>query len=338
MKSKKVLITAVVAVVFLTVALFVIVFSMQNAKAQQSVPIEDTAEELPTEAVTEEPAETTETEIPEKATEAEEPAETPEQPADLSVGEEEATETEEPAETQEVSAAEARDGQLRIGRFTQSEKKLKPSEVVDSNWKAEKPGAADITEDQAIETAKQAGKEIFGLKDTEISSAEFQKDKTGQRASYWMIQFKEDGLLVEIDSLSGNIARAYSETRRSDKTKRENLGKEKFSKMLNDIAVAEESAQGGEYTAATKAVAEKFIDGKVEKYMLNAVHGDGEHYPLVSIDVIMEDGTVYEFEWSRENAKAEPKICSMDAFPSWDHFMEWTCWDVDMILLGHDPV
>jgi len=88
MKSKKVLITAVVTVVVLTIALFAIVFSMQHAMAQKGAPVED----VPTEAVTEEPAETTESEIPEKTAKTEEteelPAELPEeaeaQPDELS--------------------------------------------------------------------------------------------------------------------------------------------------------------------------------------------------------------------------------------------------------------
>jgi len=334
MKSKKVLITAVVTVVVLTIALFAIVFSMQHAMAQKGAPVED----VPTEAVTEEPAETTESEIPEKTAKTEEteelPAELPEeaeaQPDELSEETEEAAEITEPAEEMTF------EGELTISGFTQSQKKLKESEVVEQNWKTKEPSAADISKEQAIETAKHAGKEIFGLKDLEVKTAEFQKDMSGQRGSYWLIEFKEDELSVSVDSLSGNIARAYSEYRRS--VNHEEMKQGEVSKVGNEIVKAEESEQGGEYTAATRAIAEKCIDGKVKSYSLNAVHGTGMHYPLVSIDVEMEDGFIYEFEWARSDKDAEIKICSMDAFPGQDHFRAWAYWDADLILFGDDPV
>ena len=340
MKNKSVLITAGIAVVFLTAILFVIVFSMQHARAEQPLEMEQTAEELPQEIIAEESAET---ELPEEETEQtdtaapEDPAgteetEAPAEQTDTAAPEESAEDPEEETEAAaEGEEEEKATGGITIGCFTQSQKNLKPSEVVESNWKNKKPSAADITEEQAIEIATNAGKEIFGLKNTEIETAEFYKDMTGQRSSYWQIWFKEGDLVIDIDSLSGNIARADSEYHRENGTPWN--PSDPFYRTEDQIWNEEESGQG-DFTAATKAIAEKYIKGKVKQYSLNAVHDGGKHYPLVSIDVVMEDGTVYEFEWARCGKDGTPTICYMFAFPSWDHFGAWASWDADLIASG----
>ncbi len=334
MKSKKVLITAMVVVIFLTALLFVIVFSMQNARAEQTVPLEEAAEELPTEAVTEESSEAAE--LPEKAAEAdiaeEQPAELPEeaeeQPEELSVGTEE-----EVAETEETPTAETFNEEVKIGCYTQSQKKITLKEAVSPNWEGAEPSAADISKELALCIAEQAAKDIFEWENPKWAAIEFEKDKTGQRGDYWEVQFGEAELIVRVDALSGKVASAYSETRRSNEdTKTHRSVNDPFYKTDSQIWTEEETEQGGEYTAATRAIVEKYIDGKVEKYMLNAVHDAGKCYPLVSIDVLMEDGAVYEFEWARCGKNGELKICSMDSFPSWDHFVAWAYWDADLIL------
>lgn len=344
MKSKSVLITAAIVVIVLTAILFVVVFSMQGARAEQAVPMEEATEEVPAEAVTEDPAEA---EVPEKAAEAEEepalveteeqPAETPEQPAetekesaDISVGKE-------TTETEETLTAETYNEEVKIGCYTQSQKKVTLKEAAMPNWEGANPSAADISEELALCIAEQAAKDILEWENPKYAAIEFNKDKTGQRGDFWEVQFGECELVVQVDSLSGKVAYAYSEARRSPENHAK-MEQGKVSKIMNDICIAEESAQGGEYTAATKAIAEKYIDGKVEKYVLNAVHGTGFEYPLVSIDVVMEDGTVYEFEWAREKEGAEIKICSLTSFPSWEHFLASAGWDVDLILNGGDPV
>lgn len=320
MKSKRVLLIGGSIAAFLMVALAVLVFTMPNVLAQKTVvmdePIPETeVTELTEDLSAEEPADN----APEDAVIADEPAEVPDSAAEPTLQE----------------LPEIPEGKLRILCHGESRKKLDPEEVVLPNWKeGAKAGAADLSEEEAIETATYAA-QVFGVKDLTVKSAAFSKDMTGQRGNYWYIIFQEDELGICVDALSGAVTNAYSEYRRSSK-EREVLEQGEFNKVMNQIVAEEETAEGGVYTAATRAIAEKFI-GNVKEYSLNAVHGDGTHYPLVSIDVVAEDGSVYEFEWATTGDDHRIELCSLMSFLSWDHFMAGTTWDVDLILNGGEP-
>ena len=330
MKSRKVLMIGGALAVVLTAMLVVGVFSMQGALAQKTVTIDEPAADAAEELMETPAAEVSDgklamTDVPEEA-----PAEPPEESAAQDLPQE--VIGEEPIETEAVMTY---DIELAISCFTQNKKNIKESEAVQGNWQAQQPGAADISRDEAMGIARVAAKEIFGLKDWNFRSVEFRKYVTGQRGSYWYMQFDADGLSISIDALSGNIACAYSESRRGKDIE---IDAAKFNQKMNEIVKQEDSEKGGEYTAATKAIAEKYISGEVKGYTLNAVHGDGEHFPLVSIDVEMKDGSLYELEWSKTGDNGEIEICSLTCFPSHDHFRAGAYWDADLILFGDDPV
>ena len=324
MKSKRVLLIGGSIAAFLMVALAVLVFTMPNVLAQKTVvmdePIPETeVTELTEDLSAEEPAEEPADNAPEDAVIADEPAEALDSAAEPTLQE----------------LPEIPEGKLRILCHGESRKKLDPEEVVLSNWKeGAEAGAADLSEEEAIETATYAA-QVFGVKDLTVKSAAFYKDMTGQRGNYWYVIFQEDELGICVDALSGAVTNAYSEYRRGIK-ERETFDSAALRKIMKDICAAEESENGGVYTAATRAIAEKYI-GKVEKYILGAVHSDATSYPLVVIDVTAEDGTVYQFEWATTGKDGKIELASMTGFLSQEHYSAWATWDADLILNGGEP-
>ncbi len=290
MKNKRVILIAAAMVAMSTAALFLTVFSAQEARAQQ--PLAVTAEE---------------------------------QLAALPI--------EEAVAAQPVS--------LPIGPPPLPQKELTAEEVVFQNWVEGEPGSADITGEQAIENAVLVAKTLFDIEEPTVMDVNFYKDMTGQRSNYWYIAFVEESLMMGVDALTGNMYYADA-----DKLYERGEGyyfphqsseevydpeQDEYKKLV-DKMFAEIINENSEYMIATLEFAEDFLPGgAVKQTEVNAVHGDGQHHPAVSIFVEMQDGTGYNVEWVKDGQTGELLLYRLYAYPTWDHLMAGVTHHADML-------
>lgn len=290
MKNKRVILIAGAMVAMCTAALFLTVFSAQEARAQQPL------------AVTEE-----------------------EQLAALPIEETQAA--------QPVS--------LPIGPPPMPQKELTAEEVVFPNWIVDEPGPADITSEQAVENAVLVAKTLFGIEKPTVMDVNFYKDMTGQRSNYWYIAFVEESLMMSVDALTGNVYCADADKlyERGEgyyfphQSSEEEYDPEQDEyKKLVDKMFAEIINENSEYMIATLEFAEDFLSGgAVKQTEVNAVHGDGQHHPAVSIFVEMQDGTGYNVEWVKDGQTGELLLYRLYAYPTWEHLMAGVVHHADML-------
>lgn len=230
---------------------------------------------------------------------------------------------------------------LPIGPVPLPAKELTAEEVVFPNWIEEEPGPADITGEQAVENATLVAKTLFGIEKPTVMDVRFFKDMTGQRSSNWYIAFVEESLMMDVDALTGNVYCADA-----DKLYERGEGyyfphqsseevydpeQDEYKKLV-DKMFAEIINENSEYMIATLEFAEDFLPGgAVKQTEVNAVHGDGQHHPAVSIFVEMKDGTGYNIEWVKDGQTGELLLYRLYAYPTWDHLMAGVAHHADML-------
>lgn len=248
---------------------------------------------------------------------------------------------EEQLATLPVEEATAQPVSLPIGPVPLPAKELKAEEVVFPNWIEEEPGPADITGEQAVENATLVAKTLFGIEKPTVMDVRFFKDMTGQRSSNWYIAFVEESLMMDVDALTGNVYCADA-----DKLYERGEGyyfphqsseevydpeQDEYKKLV-DKMFAEIINENSEYMIATLEFAEDFLPGgAVKQTEVNAVHGDGQHHPAVSIFVEMKDGTGYNIEWVKDGQTGELLLYRLYAYPTWDHLMAGVAHHADML-------
>lgn len=230
---------------------------------------------------------------------------------------------------------------LPIGPPPMPQKELTAEEVVFPNWIVDEPGPADITSEQAVENAVLVAKTLFGIENPTVMDVKFFKDMTGQRSNYWYIAFVEESLMMGVDALTGNMYYADA-----DKLYERGEGyyfphqsseevydpeQDEYKKLV-DKMFAEIINENSEYMIATLEFAEDFLPGgAVKQTEVNAVHGDGQHHPAVSIFVEMKDGTGYNIEWVKDGQTGELLLYRLYAYPTWDHLMAGVAHHADML-------
>ena len=248
---------------------------------------------------------------------------------------------EEQLATLPVEEATAQPVSLPIGPVPLPAKELKAEEVVFQNWVEGEPGSADITGEQAIENATLVAKTLFGIEEPTVMDVRFFKDMTGQRSSNWYIAFVEESLMMDVDALTGNVYCADA-----DKLYERGEGyyfphqsseevydpeQDEYKKLVNKM-FADIISENSEYMIATLEFAEDFLPGgAVKQTEVNAVHGDGQHHPAVSIFVEMKDGTGYDIEWVKDGQTGELLLYRLYAYPTWDHLMAGVAHHADML-------
>lgn len=248
---------------------------------------------------------------------------------------------EEQLATLPVEDATAQPVSLPIGPVPLPAKELKAEEVVFPNWIVDEPGPADITSEQAVENAVLVAKTLFGIEKPTVMDVNFYKDMTGQRSNYWYIAFVEESLMMGVDALTGNMYYADADKlyeRGEDYYFPHQSSEEVYDpeqdeyKKLVDKMFAEIINENSEYMIATLEFAEDFLPGgAVKQTEVNAVHGDGQHHPAVSIFVEMKDGTGYDIEWVKDGQTGELLLYRLYAYPTWDHLMAGVAHHADML-------
>lgn len=248
---------------------------------------------------------------------------------------------EEQLATLPVEEATAQPVSLPIGPVPLPAKELKAEEVVFPNWIVDEPGPADITSEQAVENAVLVAKTLFGIEKPTVMDVNFYKDMTGQRSNYWYIAFVEESLMMGVDALTGNMYYADADKlyeRGEDYYFPHQSSEEVYDpeqdeyKKLVDKMFAEIINENSEYMIATLEFAEDFLPGgAVKQTEVNAVHGDGQHHPAVSIFVEMKDGTGYDIEWVKDGQTGELLLYRLYAYPTWDHLMAGVAHHADML-------
>ena len=213
--------------------------------------------------------------------------------------------------------------------------------MVFPNWIVDEPGPADITSEQAVENAVLVAKTLFGIEKPTVMDVNFYKDMTGQRSNYWYIAFVEESLMMGVDALTGNMYYADADKlyeRGEDYYFPHQSSEEVYDpeqdeyKKLVDKMFAEIINENSEYMIATLEFAEDFLPGgAVKQTEVNAVHGDGQHHPAVSIFVEMKDGTGYDIEWVKDGQTGELLLYRLYAYPTWDHLMAGVAHHADML-------
>ena len=248
---------------------------------------------------------------------------------------------EEQLATLPVEEATAQPVSLPIGPVPLPAKELKAEEVVFQNWVEGEPGSADITGEQAIENATLVAKTLFGIEKPTVMDVRFFKDMTGQRSSNWYIAFVEESLMMDVDALTGNVYCADA-----DKLYERGEGyyfphqssedeydpeQDEYKKLVNKM-FADIISENSEYMIATLEFAEDFLPGgAVKQTEVNAVHGDGQHHPAVSIFVEMKDGTGYDVEWVKDGQTGELLLYRLYAYPTWEHLLRGETHHADML-------
>ena len=248
---------------------------------------------------------------------------------------------EEQLATLPVEEATAQPVSLPIGPVPLPAKELKAEEVVFQNWVVGEPGSADITGEQAVENATLVAKTLFGIENPTVMDVRFFKDMTGQRSSNWYIAFVEESLMMDVDALTGNVYCADA-----DKLYERGEGyyfphqsseevydpeQDEYKKLV-DKMFAEIINENSEYMIATLEFAEDFLPGgAVKQTEVNAVHGDGQHHPAVSIFVEMKDGTGYDIEWVKDGETGKLLLYRLYAYPTWEHLLRGETHHADML-------
>lgn len=200
-----------------------------------------------------------------------------------------------PAEGLEPAAGS---GQLPIGPAGGASREALEGQVIQKMAYVQgEPGAAHITREAALDSARVVLASMFGMELPPEAAAAFWKDATGQYGDYWEVSYGSDPaaepeyVLALINAMSGQVY--FMETGRF------------FDPAYNiPLAQLPEDDSGRpiepecqEYIEAAQALAETWLlaEGEAAEYTVGATHGDNVMAQCVDVD-IYTNGLCYRME------------------------------------------
>lgn len=200
-----------------------------------------------------------------------------------------------PAEGLEPAAGS---GQLPIGPAGGASREALEGQVIQTAaYTQGEPGAAHITREAALDSARVVLASMFGMELPPEAAAAFWKDATGQYGDYWEVSYGSDPaaepeyVLALINAMSGQVY--FVETGRF------------FDPAYNiPLAQLPEDDSGRpiepecqEYIEAAQALAETWLlaEGEWAEYTVGATHGDNVMAQCVAVD-IDTNGLCYRME------------------------------------------
>lgn len=200
-----------------------------------------------------------------------------------------------PAEGLEPAAGS---GQLPIGPAGGASREALEGQVIQTAaYTQGEPGAAHITREAALDSARVVLASMFGMELPPEAAAAFWQDPTGQYGDYWEVSYGSDPavepeyVLALINAMSGQVY--FVETGRF------------FDPAYNiPLAQLPEDASGRpiepecqEYIEAAQALAETWLlaEGEWAEYTVGATHGDNVMAQCVAVD-IDTNGLCYRME------------------------------------------
>ncbi len=201
-----------------------------------------------------------------------------------------------PAEGLEPAAGS---GQLPIGPAGGASREALEGQVIQTAaYTQGEPGAAHITREAALDSARVVLASMFGMELPPEAAAAFWKDATGQYGDYWEVSYGSDPaaepeyVLALINAMSGQVY--FMETGRFfDPAYNIPLAQlpEDASQQLREPEVQAEYIEAAETLAETWLLAE----GEAAEYTVGATHGDNVMAQCVDMD-IYTNGLCYRME------------------------------------------
>ena len=201
-----------------------------------------------------------------------------------------------PAEGLEPAAGS---GQLPIGPAGGASREALEGQVIQTAaYTQGEPGAAHITREAALDSARVVLASMFGMELPPEAAAAFWKDATGQYGDYWEVSYGSDPaaepeyVLALINAMSGQVY--FMETGRFfDPAYNIPLAQlpEDASQQLREPEVQAEYIEAAETLAETWLLAE----GEWAEYTVGATHGDNVMAQCVAVD-IDTNGLCYRME------------------------------------------
>lgn len=201
-----------------------------------------------------------------------------------------------PAEGLEPAAGS---GQLPIGPAGGASREALEGQVIQTAaYTQGEPGAAHITREAALDSARVVLASMFGMELPPEAAAAFWKDATGQYGDYWEVSYGSDPaaepeyVLALINAMSGQVY--FVETGRFfDPAYNIPLAQlpEDDSQQLREPEVQAEYIEAAETLAETWLLAE----GEWAEYTVGATHGDNVMAQCVAVD-IDTNGLCYRME------------------------------------------
>ena len=201
-----------------------------------------------------------------------------------------------PAEGLEPAAGS---GQLPIGPAGGASREALEGQVIQTAaYTQGEPGAAHITREAALDSARVVLASMFGMELPPEAAAAFWKDATGQYGDYWEVSYGSDPavepeyVLALINAMSGQVY--FVETGRFfDPAYNIPLAQlpEDASQQLREPEVQAEYIEAAETLAETWLLAE----GEWAEYTVGATHGDNVMAQCVAVD-IDTNGLCYRME------------------------------------------
>lgn len=201
-----------------------------------------------------------------------------------------------PAEGLEPAAGS---GQLPIGPAGGASREALEGQVIQTAaYTQGEPGAAHITREAALDSARVVLASMFGMELPPEAAAAFWKDATGQYGDYWEVSYGSDPasepeyVLALINAMSGQVY--FVETGRFfDPAYNIPLAQlpEDASEQLGEPEVQAEYIEAAETLAETWLLAE----GEWAEYTVGATHGDNVMAQCVAVD-IDTNGLCYRME------------------------------------------
>lgn len=201
-----------------------------------------------------------------------------------------------PAEGLEPAAGS---GQLPIGPAGGASREALEGQVIQTAaYTQGEPGAAHITREAALDSARVVLASMFGMELPPEAAAAFWKDATGQYGDYWEVSYGSDPaaepeyVLALINAMSGQVY--FMETGRFfDPAYNIPLAQlpEDASQQLREPEVQAEYIEAAETLAETWLLAE----GEAAEYTVGATHGDNVMAQCVDVD-IYTNGLCYRME------------------------------------------
>lgn len=190
-------------------------------------------------------------------------------------------------------------GQLPIGPAGGASREALEGQVIQTAaYTQGEPGAAHITREAALDSARVVLASMFGMELPPEAAAAFWKDATGQYGDYWEVSYGSDPaaepeyVLALINAMSGQVY--FVETGRFfDPAYNIPLAQlpEDASERLGEPEVRAEYIEAAETLAETWLLAE----GEAVEYYVSASHGDNVMARCVDVD-IHTDGLYYRME------------------------------------------
>ena len=201
-----------------------------------------------------------------------------------------------PAEGLEPAAGS---GQLPIGPAGGASREALEGQVIQKMAYVQgEPGAAHITREAALDSARVVLASMFGMELPPEAAAAFWQDPTGQYGDYWEVSYGNDPasepeyVLALINAMSGQVY--FVETGRFfDPAYNIPLAQlpEDASQQLREPEVQAEYIEAAETLAETWLLAE----GEAAEYTVGATHGDNVMAQCVDVD-IYTNGLCYRME------------------------------------------